>query len=161
MVWRIQRGPWGSLTLSEERATAICSKFRNSYKRRKLVAGYHRMTIKLTEDQLLINLQTILRIILDDLEKTEVGARLCTTLSHGWAKGAHSHKLWIIYQALSDQPTLSQLYRYWRRVLGVLSTILKQRPEHGLKNLTTEAQKLFVQQTSIKGMFINLLIYTM
>lgn len=52
-------------------------------KRRKLVAGYRRMAIKLTEDQLQINLQTILRIILDDLEKRGVDARLCTTLSHG------------------------------------------------------------------------------
>ena len=88
-------------------------------KRHKLVAGYRRMTIKLTEDQLQINLQTILRIILHDLEKRGVGARLCTTVFHGWVKGAHSHKLWIIYQTLSDKPTLSQLYRYWRRALGV------------------------------------------
>lgn len=88
-------------------------------KRRKLVAGYRRMAIKLREDQLQINLQTILRIILDDFEKREVGARLCTTLPHESAKGAPSHKLRIIYQALSHQHTLSQLYRYWRRVLGV------------------------------------------
>lgn len=52
-------------------------------KRRKVVAGYRRVAIKLTEDQLQTNLQTILRIILDDLGKREVGARLCTTLSHG------------------------------------------------------------------------------
>lgn len=45
--------------------------------------------------------------------------------------------------------------------LGCLSTILKQRPEHGLRNITTEAQKRFVQQTCITGMFITVLIYTM
>jgi len=41
-----------------------------------------------------------------------------------------------------------------------LSTIPKQRPEYGLKKIAIEAHKVFVQQTSINGMFITVLIYT-
>ena len=68
------------------RGSCNCPSARNSEtvtKRRKLVAGYSRMTIKLTEDQLHINLHAIIRIILYDLEEREVGTRLGTTQSHG------------------------------------------------------------------------------
>jgi hypothetical protein len=44
--------------------------------------------------------------------------------------------------------------------LGCLCAIIKQRPEQGLKNITTEAQKLFVQQTSINRMFVSLDIHS-
>ena len=155
LVSNIQRWKWGFWQWSNGWAATKCSKSRNNCKVHEVVARDCQITLKFMEDQVHITKNYWNQIFMK-IWKTREVCEVCSTQSHGRARGAQCHNLWRFHQDLSAKSTLPQLHCYCKQVLGISVRSWNNISNHGVQNrIITETQKnLSMQKLRMKWMLI-------